>query len=77
MIRHSGTVGPLTPWMMRPTKSQVISGAMAAITEPTAIINIMPSRIFLRPTMSLRRGRKRENSAAAVKNQVWDRPITA
>ena len=37
----------------------------------------MPTRIFLRPMMSLRRGRKRENSAAAVKNQVWDRPMVA
>jgi hypothetical protein len=30
MIRHNGTVGPLTPWMMRPTKSRITSGAMAA-----------------------------------------------
>ena len=32
IIRHSGTVGPLTPWVTQPTKSQVTSGASAAMT---------------------------------------------
>ena len=65
------------PWMMRPANSQPMFGAIAATTEPTAVISIMITRMRLRPTTSESRGRNREKSAAVVKNQVCDRPIAA
>ena len=77
MMRQRGTVGPATPWMMRPMSSTATFGATAEATQPSAATAIMPTRTFLRPIRSPQRGRKSENNAAAVKNAVCVRPICA
>ena len=51
--------------------------ASAESAQPTAVSAIMPVSSLRRPIMSPRRGRNRLNSAAAVKNTVWVKPITS
>ena len=79
MMRHSGTVGPATPWTMRPANSSATEPSTpdsAEITQPTAVRTIIQVSSRRRPIMSPRRGRKRAKSAAAVKKAVCDVAMT-
>ena len=75
MIMHNVTIGPAVPCSKRPRSRIGTLGANAATLQPATVAISMPSKTFLRPTKSAKRGRNSENNADEVKNTVCERPI--